>query len=622
MTRTTQTIDGRFHRPRRVAWRCHALAWATALVLAACGGGGGDAAAVPPVATAPPPAPVVALATGIKTLKFDWAAVPEATHYRLEEELQGGDYVQVGADLPAGATHFEHTVALWTRVLANYRLQACNAAGCTPSATQTWSIAALNASIGYVKASNTQASDFFGMDVALSGDGNTLAVAAIAEDGSVAGVNGNSSDNSLTNSGAVYVYARQGGQWALQAYLKASNPGADDVFGSAIGLSADGNTLAVGSIGEDSNAIGTNGNQFNNAAPDSGAAYIFQRSDGTWVQSTYLKATNTAAGALFGSALVVSGDGNTLVVGARGESGNATGVNGVPVDYGATGSGAAYVYRRSATSWVAQAYLKANQADTNDLFGWALAISHDGNRVAVGAPQEDGSATGVGGAVNNLALNSGAVFLFVRSGNDWSTEAYVKASNTGVQDLFGRAVALSGDGATLAVGAEGEDSAAVGSIGGDQSDNNATDSGAVYAFDVQAGVWSQRSYIKASNTAGASDYGHALALSFDGRQLAVGASGESNAGLGFGGNAFNDDVSAPASGAVYMLERSGNSWVIRRYLKASNANAGDRFGVALALSADGSTLAVGASSEDGAATGIGGNPNDASAAGAGAVYLF
>ena len=296
---------------------------AVALVIAACGGGGDS----PP--TAAPAAPIVAVSSAIKTLVFDWAAVPDATHYRLEEELQGGDYVQVGGDLPAGATRYEHTVPLWTRMLANYRLQACNAAGCTASATQTWSIAALNASIGYVKASNAQASDFFGINVALSGDGNTLAVAAIGEDGSVAGVNGDSSDNSLTDSGAVYVYARQGSQWALQAYVKASNPGAVDVFGSAVGLSADGNTLAVGASGEDGDAIGANGNPFNNAAPGSGAVYVFQRNNGTWAQTTYLKATNTAIGASFGSALAVSGDGNTLVVGAPAEDGNATGVNSV-----------------------------------------------------------------------------------------------------------------------------------------------------------------------------------------------------------------------------------------------------------------------------------------------------
>lgn len=588
-----------------------------ALVMGACGGGGGSSTPV-----AAPAAPVVALSSGIKTLIFDWALVAGATHYRLEEDHEGADYVQVGADLPAGTTRYEHTVALWTRVLARYRLLACNAAGCTPSATQTWSIAALNASIGYVKASNSQASDLFGYVVALSADGATLAVGAPQEDGGATGIDGNGADNSLTDSGAVYVYARQGDQWTLQAYLKASNPGADDRFGRAISLSSDGNTLAVGAAGEDSAAIGVNGDQLSNAASGAGAVYVFERGNAGWAQTSYVKATNTASGASFGSAVALSGDGSTLLVGATGDDGNATGVNGVPADYTATDSGAAYVYRRTATSWIIQAYLKSNQADVNDYFGWAVAISHDGNRVAVAAPLEDGSATGVGGAVGNTAPDAGAVFLFVRNGKDWSTEAYVKASNTASNDQFGYALALSGDGATLVVAAPLEDSGSVGSVNGDQADNTRSDSGAVYVFGLQGALWSQYAYIKASNTAANSAFGSALALSFDGQQLALGAWLESNGGLGFGGNPYEDDASAPLSGAVYMLQRAGNAWQFRRYLKAGNANASDWFGYALALSADGGTLAVGAVGEDSAATGLGGNPNDASASGSGAVYLY
>jgi trimeric autotransporter adhesin len=528
----------------------------------------------------------------------------------------------VGDDLPADATRYEHTVPLWTRLLANYQLRACNAAGCTASATQSWSVALMNGSIGYVKASNSQANDIFGSAVALSADGTTLAVAARQEDGGVAGIDGNGADNSLSSSGAVYVYARQGGQWTLQAYLKASNPDAGDSFGSGISLSADGNTLAVGAPGEESDAIGVNGNQLSNAAPGAGAVYVFERGNAGWAQSSYLKATNTASSAYFGIAVALSGDGSTLLVGASGDDGNATGVNGVPADYTATDSGAAYVYRRTATSWVIQAYLKSNQADTSDFFGGAVAISHDGNRVAVAAAQEDGGATGVGGFVDNAASGAGAVFLFTRSGNDWSNEAYVKASNTAAGDQFGHALALSGDGSILVVGAPQEDSGSVGSTNGDQDDNTQPDSGAVYVFGLQGALWSQYAYIKASNTAATSNFGAAVAVSFDGQQLALGAVAESNSGLGFGGNPYEDDALAAKSGAVYMLDRVSNAWQIRRYVKAGNANAQDDFGDGLALSADGSTMAVGAIREDSAATGLGGNPNDASASGAGAVYLY
>lgn len=611
-------------RSFRLEWLGTVAAGATALVLAACGGGGGGDTGAPPAApqpVVPLPAPVFALSSGIKTLVFDWAVVPGATHYQLLEELQGGSYVQVGSDIPAGTTHYEHTVPLWTRVLAHYVLQACNAAGCSKSITQTWTLAALNSSIGYVKASNTAANDFFGRAIALSADGSTLAVGAGFEDSGAAGINGNAADNTASAAGAVYIYARQGAQWALQSYIKASNPGIDDHFGRALSLSADGNTLAVGAPGEDSDAFGTNGNQGSNAAVDSGAVYVFQRNGVTWSQATYVKASNSLAGAAFGTAVAISGDGTTLLVGAPGESGNVTGVNGVPPNFTATGSGAAYVYRRTASSWIVQAYLKSNQADLDDAFGSAVAISHDGNRAAVSALNEDGAATGVGGAVNNLASNSGAVFLFVRNGTAWSNEAYLKASNAAAGDGFGLSLALSGDGMTLAVGAPGEDSRAVG-INGNQADDTLPSAGAAYAFDLQGGVWSQRAYLKASNTGTGSNFGWSMALSFDGRQLAVSAFLDSNAGLGFDANGMTDTGTVSQSGAVYMLQRVGNAWQIRNYLKASNANATDVLGDALALSADGSTLAVGATGEDSNATGLGGNANDASASNAGAVYLY
>lgn len=78
---------------------------------------------------------------------------------------------------------------------------------------------------------------------------------------------------------------------AQQAYLKASNTEAGDVFSLSVAISGD--TLVVGARGEDSNANGVNGNQDDNSASESGAAYVFVRSGTTWSQQAYLKASNT-----------------------------------------------------------------------------------------------------------------------------------------------------------------------------------------------------------------------------------------------------------------------------------------------------------------------------------------
>ncbi len=127
----------------------------------------------------------------------------------------------------------------------------------------------------YVKASNTDADDFFGLSVSLSGDGNTLAVGAIDEASAATGIDGNEDNDSASASGAVYVFTRSGGSWVQQAYVKASNTDASDCFGIPVSLSANGNTLAVGADHEDSNATGIDGNEDNDSAGNSGAAYLY-----------------------------------------------------------------------------------------------------------------------------------------------------------------------------------------------------------------------------------------------------------------------------------------------------------------------------------------------------------
>jgi trimeric autotransporter adhesin len=389
------------------------------------------------------------------------------------------------------------------------------------------------------------------------------------------------------------------------AYGKASNTNPGDAFGELVSLSGD--TLAVGASGERSAATGVNGNQADNSAGFSGAVYVFVRSGTSWSQQAYLKASNTGVADQFGWSVSLSGD--TLAVGASGEASVATGVNGNQADNGASASGAVYVFVRSGTSWSQQAYLKASNTGAGDGFGGSVSLS--GDTLAVGA-REEASAT-IGNQADNSAGDSGAVYVFVRSGASWSQRAYLKASNTDMYDHFGESVSLSGD--TLAVGAVGEASLASG-VNGNQADNSASASGAVYVFVRSGASWSQQAYLKASNTGAVDFFGGSVSLSGD--TLAVGAFGEDSLATGVNGN--QADNSASGSGAVYVFVRSGASWSQQAYLKASNTNGDDRFGWSVSLSGD--TLAVGAFYEDSAATGVNGNQADNSAADSGAVYLF
>src|SRR5262249_46049315 len=145
-------------------------------------------------------------------------------------------------------------------------------------------------------------------------------------------------------------------------------------------------------------------------------------------------------------------------------------------------------------------------------------------------------------------------------------------------------------------------------IGGNQADNSAFQAGAVYVFTRSGATWSQQAYLKASNTDAFDEFGASVALSAGGSTLAVGPTRESSAATGIGGNPA--DNSASLAGAVYVFTRSGATWSQQAYLKASNTDAGDNFGGSVALSADGSTLAVGTRLEASAATGIGGNSAD------------
>src|SRR5262249_44265265 len=141
------------------------------------------------------------------------------------------------------------------------------------------------------------------------------------------------------------------------------------------------------------NGTGVDGDQADNSAPWSGAAYVFVRTGETWTQEAYLKASNTGSNDLFGQSVAISGD--TLVIGAAGESSTATGVNGNQTDDAAASAGAAYVFARNGGSWIQEAYLKASNRGANDFFGYSVAISDD--TVVVGAPQESSHATGING---------------------------------------------------------------------------------------------------------------------------------------------------------------------------------------------------------------------------------
>ena len=363
--------------------------------------------------------------------------------------------------------------------------------------------------------------------------------------------------------------------FAQQAYLKASNSEELDSFGRAIAVS--GNTVVVGALVESSDP--SLGNQTNNDAFASGAAYVFVRDGaGNWTQQAFLKASNAEAFDSFGHAVAIDGD--RIVVSANQESGN---VVGGPANNDLNSSGAAYVFERTGGVWSETAYLKAFNPDELDRWGTAVAVS--GDTIVVTSNAEDSLAQGIGGnQADNSGRDLGAAYVFVRDGGgNWLPQAYIKASNAGCNDLFGGSAAL--DGNTLVIGATNE-----GNTDPCDASNAPLSSGAAYVFVRDGGGnWTEQAFLKASNPDDGDRFGGAVAV--DGDIVIVGASGEDSSAIGVNGNQGNDPLTDD-SGAAYVFTRDGGgNWSQQAYLKASDTDSNDQFGFNVAVT--GETVFVG-----------------------------
>lgn len=449
----------------------------------------------------------------------------------------------------------------------------------------------------YLKADHVGEADELGFAVAV--DGDTLVAGAPAEGSGLTGIDPDPADDSAPFSGAVYVKRRQPSGWIQEAYIKPFNTDGWDGFGTSIAI--DGDYMVVGAPREDSSG---SQNPNDNVVPQSGAAYVFVRNGSTWTQQAYLKASNPGQNYLFGWSVAISG--HRIVVGSPGEQSDATGVNGNQSDDGLNNAGAAYAFVRNGTNWTQQAYLKASNTDVGDTFGVSVAI--DGNQIIVGAYGEDSSSRTIdSGAADNSSDDVGAAYVFERAQMAWTQTAYLKCSNADWGDQFGIAVDIHGT--TAVVGANLEDSGS-NRVDGDQG-TTGTDVGAAYVFDKTPAGWVQSSYLKASNAESLDEFGTDVAIHED--RIVVGTFKESSGTDDV--NSHLDDNLQTWAGAAYTFVRCAGLWHAEYYLKASNSDAHDRFGSAVALGGD--WIGIGAPRESSS-----GLPSSNDLPGAGAAYAF
>lgn len=332
----------------------------------------------------------------------------------------------------------------------------------------------------YIKASNADPGDGFGSAVAL--DGDWLVVGAPGEDSFSRGSAADPSNNQGTQTGAVYVFQRNGTSWEQQAYIKAVNADEDDYFGSAVAIY--GERFVVGTASESSDARQVGGDSDNNGRSDSGAAYVYKRTEDEWAFEVFLKASNADSGDAFGTSVAIGE--NVVVVGAPFEDSIRFSDSNANED-----AGAIYVFRYSGSSWSEEAYLNASNAESGDRFGASVALS--GTNLVAGAPYEDSLAQGVGGdASNNENSLSGAAYVFSFEQNAWKERAYLKATNSDNGDTFGDAVAI--EGSFIAVGARNEQGTGTGINPPD--DNDELSAGAAYLYHFNGDNWVDHAYIK------------------------------------------------------------------------------------------------------------------------------
>jgi FG-GAP repeat/IPT/TIG domain len=367
----------------------------------------------------------------------------------------------------------------------------------------------------------------FGVSAALSEDGNTALIGAPGDDGGI---------------GAAWVFTRSGTTWVKQGTkltvpkaavqagdcdAEAEEPGEEPGeesgeepqqchFGQSVALSDDASTAVIGSPRETGNV---------------GKAWIFTREGSTWTQSQELTSPEESAKTRFGGSVAVSGDGDTVLVGAPRLRGHV------------------WTFTRSGSSWSQTGAALTGAGEQGEgFFGHSIALSADGETAVVGAPLD--------------ANNSGGVWIFKRSPTGWVQQG-PKLTGAGqtAGARFGYSVALSGDASTVLVGARANE-------GGDGAAWVFADSGAGYGEQGPALVGGESK----------EEFGYSVALSFDGSTALIGADG---AGEG--------------RGQAWLFERSGTSWGAAQAELGAGKGQGAkaRFGSSVSMSADAETRLAG-----------------------------
>jgi hypothetical protein len=340
----------------------------------------------------------------------------------------------------------------------------------------------------------------------------------VAIDGTVAVVGAYARDQPDDDAGAAHVFRYTDGSWQQEAELFASDAASGDYFGYSVDVSGD--RIVVGAYYAD------------NPESKSGAAYVYRYDPGppaAWTQEVKLLPDVAAGNDWFGNSVAIQGD--VVVVGTPGD------------DEMGSSAGAAYVFRRSGSTWTQEAKLVAADGESGDWLGEDVAI--DGDVVLVGAWRS-----------GDYGQWSGSAYVFRYDPGPpvaWTQEAKLLASDGAGNDFFGRRVSVSGD---IAV------------IGSHYNDEAAVNAGAAYVFRHDGVNWDEEQKLLAADIGTNEWFGCDVAIA--GETILVGA--------------HHDNDLGRFAGSAYVFEYTGQAWTQVTKILASDGEAEDYFGCCADLS--------------------------------------
>ncbi len=362
----------------------------------------------------------------------------------------------------------------------------------------------------------------FGLSVSMDSDGDRVAVGDELNDGTG------------TDAGHVRVYEYSGGSWSqLGADIDGERAG--DLFGVSVSLDSDGSHVAIGAEENDGRTLEEGATQvYNNV----GHVRVYQYSGGSWSQLG-ADIDGKTNGDHTGVSVSLDSDGSHVAIGSPDN-----------------GKGHVRVYEYSGGSW-SQLGADIDGEAAGDLFGGAVSIDSDGDRVAIGGGENDGTGS-----------NAGFARVYEYSSGSWS-QLGADIDGEAAGDLFGEAVSIDSDGDRVA-------------IGGEENDGGGTNAGHARVYEYSGGSWSQLGADIDGKAAG-DLFGGAVSIDSDGSHVAIGGR--------------NNDVAGSNAGYVRVLEYNGTRWRVVGYDIDGDGD-GDLFGEAVSIDSDGDRVAIGGPGEN------------------------